>query len=63
MDIEIHNQYIGRMEFELFDVVPYTAHNFFDMKNINIHYIDVYLYIVLYSFFDFEFINKDEVEK
>jgi hypothetical protein len=32
MDIEIHNQYIGSIEFELFDdVVPYTVKNFLYM--------------------------------
>lgn len=32
MDIEIHNQYIGRIEFELFDdIVPYTVKNFLYM--------------------------------
>ena len=32
MDIEIHNQYIGKIEFELFDdIVPYTVKNFLYM--------------------------------
>lgn len=32
MDIEIHNQYIGRVVFELFDdIVPYTVRNFLYM--------------------------------